>query len=499
MVAIMIPNIVAAIKKKDCFKNEYNNKAATVCEQIGRYACFVLMIFNIPYTYIGFYFLYGKIVYLVVNAALAIAYDLVYIITWNKSGIVKAILLSCIPSLIFIFSGAMVADIPLFVFAVIFSVCHILISVKNARIKTPHEKVKKKSVITITSLLLSVVIVFSSAFGGAYLARQNEVNSFLNMSASELIAYDCKDKDVKISVAIIENGNVTFHIYGHDGEESNIYDYEIGSISKTFVGLMCAKAVSEGKILLSDSIAKYLDLGNSKYYPTIERLLTHTSGYDAYYFESQMISNKFAQIENDFYGISKARILNKVKSISLQDKDYPFNYSNFGISVVGLVLEKIYSDSFTNLMNEYIQTQLNLSDTKVAKQNGNLSGYWQWKNNDGYIPAGAIISNITDMAAYLNIYLNDTVTYASQTYTEIKAVNVSAGMNEKFNVRVDSIGYTWILDNKNDIVWHNGATTNFNSYMGFTKDKKKGVVVLGNINSEEKASMTIIGTKLLTE
>ncbi len=52
-----------------------------------------------------------------------------------------------------------------------------------------------------------------------------------------------------------------------------------------------------------------------------------------------MIANKFSQ-DNDFYGISKKDILNKIDSIKLKDKDYEFEYSNFGISVLGLVLEK---------------------------------------------------------------------------------------------------------------------------------------------------------------
>ena len=66
------------------------------------------------------------------------------------------------------------------------------------------------------------------------------------------------------------------------------------------------------------------------------------------------------------------------------------------------------------------------------------------------------------------------------------------------NIRLDGVGMTWMLDDKNDIVWHNGATTNFNAYMGFTKDKKKGVAVLSNIDPDDKISMTVIGVKILT-
>jgi CubicO group peptidase (beta-lactamase class C family) len=392
----------------------------------------------------------------------------------------------------------MIVSIPLIIFALIFAVCHILISVKNTANLSGQSKVKIKSFTTILSLILAIIMVFACTLGGLSLYSNNLTNALLNMSAREMIDYDCKEKGAKISVAIIENGNITYKIYGNDGEEDNIYDYEIGSISKTFVGLLCAKAVSEGKLNLSDSISKYINLDDDKYYPTIERLLTHTSGYDAYYFNTQMISNAFAGIDNDFYGTNETALIAKVKEISLEDKDYPFLYSNFGISLVGIALQNVYGDSFTNLMNDFILNTLNLTDTAVAKQSGNLDGYWNWKENDGYIPAGAIISNIKDMAAYLNIYLTDSLPYAAASYSPLKTLSVNAGDNEKFNIRIDGIGMTWILDDKNDIVWHNGATTNFNSYMGFNKDRTKGVVVLGNISSSTRVPLSVIGAALLT-
>ena len=132
MVVIMIPNIIYAIKHKNQV-TVYDNKVAIAFEQIGRYGSFVFMIFNIPYTYIGFWFSFGKIFYITVNAVLLLGYCLSWIVLWNKNGIVKALLLSIIPSLVFILSSILIASIPLFVFAVIFSITHILISIRNAK------------------------------------------------------------------------------------------------------------------------------------------------------------------------------------------------------------------------------------------------------------------------------------------------------------------------------------------------------------------------------
>ena len=129
---IMIPNIIYAIYNKDGFTNKYKNRAVEVLEQKGRYACLVLMVFNIPYTYFDFWFDYALIVYLSVNGALCLVYLIFWVICWNRDGKLKALSLSVIPSVIFLFSGIVVANIPLIVFAVIFGINHILLSYKNS-------------------------------------------------------------------------------------------------------------------------------------------------------------------------------------------------------------------------------------------------------------------------------------------------------------------------------------------------------------------------------
>ena len=131
MAIVMIPNIVYAVKVKN-FANAYKNKTVEILEQIGRYACFVLMIFNIPYTYFGFWFDNAITVYLSVNGCLCFAYLLFWIICRNRNGKLKALSLSVIPSVIFLFSGITLAYIPLIVFAVLFGINHILISYKNS-------------------------------------------------------------------------------------------------------------------------------------------------------------------------------------------------------------------------------------------------------------------------------------------------------------------------------------------------------------------------------
>ena len=131
MAIIMIPNIIYAVKQKNSAYGAYGNKAVEVMEQIGRYGCFALMIFNIPYTYFGFWFKHAFTVYLSVNGGLCLAYLIFWIVCWNRSGKLKALALSVLPSCIFLFSGIIIANLPLIAFSVLFAVNHILISCKN--------------------------------------------------------------------------------------------------------------------------------------------------------------------------------------------------------------------------------------------------------------------------------------------------------------------------------------------------------------------------------
>lgn len=131
-VIIMIPNILATIKHKVSFENSYRNKLVEGLEQVGRYGCFILMIFNIPYTYFNFWFENALVIYLCVNGLLCLIYCVGWAVFWNREGKAKALVLSIVPSLIFLFSGIVLASIPLIMFALIFATNHILLSYKNA-------------------------------------------------------------------------------------------------------------------------------------------------------------------------------------------------------------------------------------------------------------------------------------------------------------------------------------------------------------------------------
>lgn len=130
---IMIPNIIYAIKCKECFENRWNNKAVEVIEQIGRFGCIGFMIIKVPGVCFGYWFEGAFVAYLAINSVLSIIYCVIWIICFRKDSIFRALTLSIIPSLIFISSAVLSGSILLLVTSALFAPAHILISYKNAK------------------------------------------------------------------------------------------------------------------------------------------------------------------------------------------------------------------------------------------------------------------------------------------------------------------------------------------------------------------------------
>lgn len=131
IIIILIPNIIYGIKHKEQEEGVIQNKVLNILEQTGRYGSMIFMIFNIPYLYFNFWFDNALIVYLCINGALLLIYIIGWITLWNKETLLKSLLLSITPSLIFVFSGLVLLNIPLIIVSCLFAIGHITISVGN--------------------------------------------------------------------------------------------------------------------------------------------------------------------------------------------------------------------------------------------------------------------------------------------------------------------------------------------------------------------------------
>lgn len=132
VVLIMIPNAIYAATHREGFGNACKNKALEIAEQIGRYACMAFMVFHVPYACLGFWFSHALAVYLGTGGGLILLYFLFWAICWKREGYLRAVSLSVLPSVLFLFCGIVTANIPLIVFALVFAAGHIALSVLNA-------------------------------------------------------------------------------------------------------------------------------------------------------------------------------------------------------------------------------------------------------------------------------------------------------------------------------------------------------------------------------
>ncbi len=370
---------------------------------------------------------------------------------------------------------------------------------KNTRMNNPKRlkrQGRKKILIVIIAIVLCVGLIMPvlSLYG------KYQMSKIPALSFQEALEYTTKDNnDAVITVGIIKEGLTSYTVYGKNGKElpQELHTYEIGSLTKTFTAAMISRAIQEDKIDINATIDQYLTLPEGNIYPTIEELLTHTSGYKAYYFESPMVSN-FLNNRNDFYGITQDMVIRKAGKISLSDEKYAFNYSNYGYAILGLVLEEVYESDYSMLMNQFVQGDLKLSNTRISDQSGDLGKYWDWNSDDAYLPAGAITSDIIDMLTYAQMQLNK-YEYFANCQESLKEINATAEQYKMMGINMDEIGMAWIIDKENGIIWHNGGTKNYNSYLGFNPKTNIAVVVLSNLSPNYRIPATVLGIKLLTE
>ena len=360
-------------------------------------------------------------------------------------------------------------------------------------------------IITKHRVILSLLIIVIASIIAITVIKVLDIrkaNAVAKMNSIQAINDYCSGKDnIALTVGIIYRGKTNYIVYGKDGIILPQYEhsYEIGSITKTFTTSLLCKAIDEGKINLKDSISKYIKLNDGKYYPTIKQLATHTSGYGDVPFSVRLKSfaSSITDHNNFFSGYNSKSLINDIQKEKLSDKEYKWKYSNFGISVLGYVLSQVYRSDYKTLVEKYAQKELGLTNTHVGTSNGDLNGYtsknivsnWKWEADDAFLPAGSLVSTVGDMLRYAQIRIS-----GEKQYLSIGDKKYAKTSNSEYDM-----GLGWILDTKNNIIWHNGGTYGFNCFIGFEKENEIAVAVMANYAGQTYNNSTIIGFKILQE
>lgn len=373
---------------------------------------------------------------------------------------------------------------------------------KKMKVAAPQAfKIYKKRVFRFFGIkrwwfVLGVVVILSISLLLKNSLDNRKTEKLSSMSFKEAVQYYTHGtSEVRLTVGTIDNGEIKYTVYGRNSKklDRKSYTYDMGSATKIITAALVNKAIAEGKMKLDDEISAYIELPANNFYPTLQELLSHTSGYKSFYFEPNMIFNGLVD-RNIYQGIKSDRIINRARTRSLPMAAYDFKYSNYGYALLGALLEKVYDTNYTKLVNEYAKEQ-GLKNTGIGNTNDDLRRYTTWSENDAYLSSNGVRTDIEDMLKLINTIMNDP-NYAGM-YQSVRVINQENALNNKYNIHMDEIGMSWVIDNTNSFIWNNGATDNYNMYIGFSPSTKKAVIIMSNMPSSYRTSTTVMGIKCL--
>lgn len=293
-----------------------------------------------------------------------------------------------------------------------------------------------------------------------------------------------------IAIGIIDKDGPQYYLFGTKtagGQPVNEHTiYEIGSISKTFTGILLAQAVLDGQVKTDDPAQKYLP--SSVKLPTqdgkqvtLGHLSDHTSAL------ARMPSNFTPKDPaNPYADYTVEQMYTFLNGYTLpRDIGSKYEYSNLAQGLLGHILALKAGTSYEALMLSKIATPLGMKETKITfddKMKQNLAmGYSQGMQVSNWdIPtlagAGAIRSSVHDMLIYLqaNMGLKKSKVYPAMQLSHQPRHDKAGGTTR--------VGLGWHISKgaEGDIIWHNGGTGGYRTFAGFVLETGKGVVVLTN-------------------
>ncbi|MDN5754136.1 MAG: beta-lactamase family protein [Micrococcaceae bacterium] len=295
------------------------------------------------------------------------------------------------------------------------------------------------------------------------------------------------------AAAVIEDGKIDFAGRGADEHTA----FELGSISKVFGGLLLADAIDRGEVSADTTLGEILG------YPadgsgaiTLQQLATHTSGLPrlplSVPFYAKTLASIFANSNPYTQSVDDVIELGRTAH---PKADPGFAYSNFGAALLGQALARVTGTSYPALVAERITGPLGMDRTWVEpldaasasadrgtaprlatasatghRATGHVAGAWP---AGGFAPALAIHSTAGDLSLRAHAGLGG---------TPPGTASVNPGTADDSGGQG---GLAWMTTAEpvdspasGEVVWHNGMTGGFASYLGLLPDGERAVVVL---------------------
>ena len=288
-----------------------------------------------------------------------------------------------------------------------------------------------------------------------------------------------------VAIGVEQHGIRRVFVYGAVKENSI---FEIGSISKTFTGLILAQMVEQHKVTLDEPVRELLPPGTVAKPNGAEITLLDLA--DQHSGLPRLPDNFHpADPENPYADYNAAILYEYLAQHGLaKPAETRFNYSNLGLGLLGQALANRAATTYSHLLETEITGPLQLHDT-VAKLSPEQQQRFAQGHNAQHQPAhaweldalagaGAIRSTAGDMLAYLAAQLHpESVTTSSAT--------LPAAIRLSHELRADvtpsmKIALAWFCDTNTGVYWHNGGTGGFSSYALFNPKEDYAAVVLYN-------------------
>ena len=301
--------------------------------------------------------------------------------------------------------------------------------------------------------------------------------------------------DTGIAIGVVKHGVRRVFAYGPAKPDSI---FEIGSITKTFTGLVLARMLAQGKVKLDQPVRELLPpdtvtkpRGNEI---TLLDLATQHSGLPRMPDNLQPAdkANPYADYrQEDLYAYVAKRGVARPATPA-------FLYSNLGFGLLGLALANRAGTTWPNLVQEEITGPLGMTDTVVSLSPAQKSRFIQGYDADNHpVPAldldalagaGALRSTAGDMLTYLEANL----------HPEKLSSRLSAALVQSHQLQADvspgvRIALAWIYATGPGTYWHDGATSGYNSYAFFNPKGDYAAIVLLNNRLTPGGSADLLG------
>jgi CubicO group peptidase (beta-lactamase class C family) len=262
--------------------------------------------------------------------------------------------------------------------------------------------------------------------------------------------------------------------------------YQIGSITKVFTATLLSDMARPGEVALGDHAVRYLPVmlpvvGERQI--TLADLSSQLSGIPSIpsNLEPKDDNNPFAdytvpQLYEFVSGFTPARPAGQ-----------KYEYSNAGVGLLGHILTLRAKTDFETLVRQRITGPLGMNDTAIALtpamrrhlavgygMPGMPAANWDMPVLAGM---GALRSSTADMLKFVGANMG---LGKSSLYDAMQATHRARHALEGKPGQSIALGWHVMEQNGSRIVWHNGGTAGYRTYIGFDEITRRGVVLMSN-------------------